>query len=271
MKADIIVKLSFAAVGLIFAVLGIFVFRPVLALVDATSSLSEISTSFPSEVSTSTDIIATSSADAITSDSTTPAATPPESTSTPWSESSAQTLIEVHIIGKKYVDYFTDGTTLTSLPGNSNMDANLDQPNAPIPTHEGLTWDHTATEFLYDTPSGDLDPGDYAQMPSGNYIAHYPATVYTDATSTVPQPDRITTAPSIPTWDHLTPSSNSNDTTPMPQPSQEEANSTNNATPQPSTDESSSTTSEEVSSPASSTSPTDNSATTDTVASSTSL
>jgi hypothetical protein len=123
----------------------------------------------------------------------------------------------VHIVGKKYVDYFTDGTRLTSFPGDSKLDSNLDQPNAPPPAHEGLAWDHTATQFLYDTPSGDLDPGDYAQMPSGGYIAHYPSTVYTDATSTVSQSDRITTSPSVPTWDHLAPSSDNNGTTPVSQ------------------------------------------------------
>jgi hypothetical protein len=68
----------------------------------------------------------------------------------------------VHIIGTKYTDYFTDGTTETSYPGDPTIDANLGKRDAPIPTHEGLTWVHTVGQNLYDTPSGDLEVGDYA-------------------------------------------------------------------------------------------------------------
>jgi hypothetical protein len=42
----------------------------------------------------------------------------------------------------------------------------------------------------YDTPSGDLEVGQYALV-GGAYTAHYPATTYTDATSTVEWPDRV--------------------------------------------------------------------------------
>jgi hypothetical protein len=235
MKTDIALTLPFVIIGLLFAGLTTFVFRPVLALVEASSS--------PGDISTSTDLAATSSDD-ITSATTTPVTSPPESTSSA-SETSAQSLTEVHIIGKKYVDYFTDGTTLTSYPGDPKIDSDLDQPNASIPAHEGLTWDHTATQFLYDTSSGDLNPGDYAQMSSGSYIAHYPATDYSDATSTVSLPDRITISPSIPTWDHLTPTTNDSSNaapvapeTPTTHASSTDASGSDETSPQSTTDDS---------------------------------
>jgi hypothetical protein len=76
-------------------------------------------------------------------------------------------LTEVHINGTKYIDYFSDGTTMSAYPGDPTIDSNLDKPNAPIPTHEGMTWVHTTGQPLYDTPSGDLELGDYAVLPSG--------------------------------------------------------------------------------------------------------
>ena len=38
----------------------------------------------------------------------------------------------------------------------------------------------------YDTPSGDLKIGDYAQEADGSYVSKVPAYTYTDATSSVP-------------------------------------------------------------------------------------
>jgi hypothetical protein len=87
------------------------------------------------------------------SDSIAPAEPPP------------QGLTEVHIIGTKYIDYFTDGTTVTEYPGDPNVDSHLSEKDAPIPVHDGLKWDHTIGRFLYDTPSGDLEVGDYAVQP----------------------------------------------------------------------------------------------------------
>src|SRR5262249_54897334 len=81
-------------------------------------------------------------------------------------------MTEVHIIGTKYTDYFTDGTTITSYPGDPAIDSNLDKPNAPVPTHEGLTWVQTTGQNLYDTSSGDLEPGDYAVESNGKIIAN---------------------------------------------------------------------------------------------------
>ena len=38
----------------------------------------------------------------------------------------------------------------------------------------------------YDTSSGDLEVGDYAQEADGSFISNVPAYTYTDATSSVP-------------------------------------------------------------------------------------
>jgi hypothetical protein len=107
----------------------------------------------------------------------------PETTDTP-TEPPPAGLTLVHIIGTKYIDYFTDGSTTVSFPGNSDIDANLNKPDAPIPTHEGMTWVHTTGQNLYDTPSGDLEVGDYAVQQNGSYIENAPPTVFVSSTST---------------------------------------------------------------------------------------
>src|SRR5262249_29658451 len=98
------------------------------------------------------------------------------------SEPAPQNLSLVHIIGTKYTDYFTNGTTETSYPGDPTIDANLGKRGAPIPTHEGLTWVHTVGQNLYDTPSGDLEVGDYALQASGEYVENAPPFVSSTST-----------------------------------------------------------------------------------------
>jgi hypothetical protein len=53
----------------------------------------------------------------------------------------------------------------------------------------------------YDTPSGDLEIGDYAQESDGSYISNIPAYTYTytDATSSVPIAAHIATSKTDPT------------------------------------------------------------------------
>jgi hypothetical protein len=104
------------------------------------------------------------------------------------------TLKLVHIVGTKYIDYFTDGTKTHSFPGNPDIDSNLNKPNAPIPTHGNLQWVSTSGMVAYDTPSGDLESGDYAQETDGSYITNVPAYTYTDATSSVPIAAHIATS-----------------------------------------------------------------------------
>jgi hypothetical protein len=91
-------------------------------------------------------------------------------------------LKEVHIIGMRYTDYFTDGSTTIAVPGDPAVDSNFDKPDAPIPAHEGMTWVHTTGGWLYDTPSGDLELGDYALQPGGTYIEN--ASPFVSSTST---------------------------------------------------------------------------------------
>jgi hypothetical protein len=85
-------------------------------------------------------------------------------------------------MGIKYTDYFTDGSTTVAVPGDPQIDGNLDKPDAPIPAHEGLTWVHTTSNYLYDTPSGDLEVSDYALQSSGTYIQNAPPFVSTTST-----------------------------------------------------------------------------------------
>ena len=51
----------------------------------------------------------------------------------------------------------------------------------------------------YDTPSGDLELGDYAQEADDSYISNVPAYTYTDATSSVPIAAHIATSKTDPT------------------------------------------------------------------------
>jgi len=185
-------------VGIIMlALLGLSIVRPALALVDASSSPSGAD-------DTSTASTTTSSAAVVDSTPTTSAAASSSAVSTNSPEqasppAAAQTpppdLKEVHIIGTKYVDYFTDGTTVTSYPGDPEIDAHLAERNALIPTHEGLTWTHTSGLNLYDTPSGDLEVGDYAVQADGSYIENAPPFVSSTSTSAQVQTENAT-APS---------------------------------------------------------------------------
>jgi hypothetical protein len=104
---------------------------------------------------------------ATTTDQSTTTADQPTSTA-PTTEAelaaSPSPLTLVHTAGTKYVDYCTDGTTITAYPGDPAVDANFDKPDAPTPKcPEGQNWDHTSALPGYDTPSGDLEIGDYAQ------------------------------------------------------------------------------------------------------------
>jgi hypothetical protein len=80
----------------------------------------------------------------------------------------------VHLIGIKYTDYFTDGTNTFAFPGDPAIDSKFNQPNAPIPTHPGLTWVQSTSGPLYDTPSGDLEVGDYVVQPDGSVVTNAP-------------------------------------------------------------------------------------------------
>jgi hypothetical protein len=190
MKTNII---AFSGIGLLvllaLAFASIFEIRLASAQVDATSSPPiDSTTTLPTlQASTSSTPIEDAA-------SSTPATMPPNesasttvatsspSTSAPTMEPPPQGLTLVHIVGTKYTDYFTDGTSTVSFPGDPAIDSHFSEPNAPIPTHEGLTWVHTTGGYLYNTPSGDLEVGDYAVQPDNSYIENAPPFVSSTST-----------------------------------------------------------------------------------------
>ena len=164
---------------------------------DATSTASDTTTA-------STSLTSASSTSPALDASSTPA-TPPAQAHAP-AQSQAQSpssgmssLKLVHVVGSKYIDYFTDGTKSYSFPGNPDIDSNLNKPSAPVPTHGNLKWVSTSGMEAYDTLSGDLESGDYAQKSDGSYISNIPAYTYTDATSSVPIAAHIATSKTDPT------------------------------------------------------------------------
>src|SRR5215831_15224868 len=151
MKTNMI-KFVGASVVVALVAIGSTIVRPVLAQVDATSTEAVASSAAAtpvadrSPVATSTrDTVASSTAPASVpaesnAASTTPAATPPDTTTSqgkaqasaegvahgkPPTDSPPPGLALVHIVGTKYVDYFTDGTTTITVPGDPNVDGNL--------------------------------------------------------------------------------------------------------------------------------------------------
>ncbi len=164
---------------------------------DATSTVSDTTTASTSSTSASSTPPAT---DATSTSDATPAQTqaPAQSQAQAQPRSSKPTLKLVHVVGTKYIDYFTDGSKTYSFPGNPDIDSNLNKPNAPIPSHGNLKWVSTSGMEAYDTPSGDLESGDYAQEAEGSYISNIPAYTYTDATSSVPIAAHIATSKTDP-------------------------------------------------------------------------
>ena len=162
---------------------------------DATSTTSDTATASTSSASAST----TPATDASSTSPTPPAQTQAPAQSQPQAQPSKPALKLVHVVGTKYIDYFTDGTKTYSFPGNPDIDSNLNKPNAPIPTHGNLQWVSTSGMEAYDTPSGDLEVGDYAQEADGSYIYNTPAYTYTDATSSVPIAAHIAISKTDPT------------------------------------------------------------------------
>ena len=230
MRNSIVTVVGFSVLVVSAIAAGFLIVRPVLAQVAATStdsvaSSTAVATTVPSATSTADSIVASStpptSAPADSSaTSTTP--TPTSSDTAPGAQGKAHAngasaagnkpstdapppgLTLVHIIGPKYIDYFTDGTTTIAVPGDPNIDGNLDKPNAPIPTHAGMTWVHTTGGHLYDTPSGDLERGDYAAEGNGSYVQNAPP--FVSSTSTPAQTGASqTSSPATTTTSSTTP------------------------------------------------------------------
>ena len=131
----------------------------------ATSTDTTLVTAAPtSDASSSAPVIApnaTTTTVASTSVST------PSQTSQRHGKGSKHNFRRVHVVGSKYIDTFTDGTNTFTFPGNPYIDANIGKPGASLPTHGNLTWVSTKTLEAYDTATGNLDPGTYAQESDG--------------------------------------------------------------------------------------------------------
>jgi hypothetical protein len=186
-----VVAVAGISVLVLFAVgfVSIFEIKLASAQVDATSSLFSSDATTSPVLSNSTSTAPTqdvaSSTPEIPAATTSTVATSAAATSSSTVDQPPQGLTLVHIVGTKYIDYFTDGKTVTAFPGDPAIDSNFDKPDAPIPTHEGLTWDHTDGGYLYDTPSGDLEVGDYALQPNRSYIENAPPFVSSTSTPVV--------------------------------------------------------------------------------------
>ncbi len=76
----------------------------------------------------------------------------------------------------------------------TDINSNLNKPNAPIPTHGNLKWVSTTDMEAYDTPSGDPKSGDYTQESDDSSIYNSPACTNTDATSSIPVVVHIATS-----------------------------------------------------------------------------
>jgi hypothetical protein len=201
MKTTTIVFSAASVLLISLVIIGTFKTGIVSALTatttDASSTASDTTTASTSPPSASSTTPAT--------DASSTSLTPPAQNQAPAQgqaqsqPSSKPTLKLVHVVGTKFIDYFTDGTKTYSFAGNPDIDANLNKPNAPIPSHGNLKWVSTSGMEAYDTPSGDLEVGDYAQESDGSYISNVPAYTYTDATSSVPIAAHIATSKTDPT------------------------------------------------------------------------
>ncbi|WP_156795411.1 hypothetical protein [Bradyrhizobium icense] len=192
MKLSVIAFAGFSILIVSVLTVGLIVVKPALAQVDATSTETVAITSEPATAEEApAETVAGTAPDAteeLPSDDADIIATPassPEAASETLVEPPPEGLTEVHIIGTKYTDYFTDGATVTSYPGDPEIHAHIAEPNAPIPTHEGLTWVHSTGSYLYDTSSGDLEEGQYAMQPNGSYIEKRPPFVSSTSTPAV--------------------------------------------------------------------------------------
>lgn len=191
----------------------------IIAIMSVTTVAYAIATSTEDTATTTDTVVMTDTPAAIdlaaptsTPDSVSPApedvgtSTPTDNTvsepasATPIVSTPRQTFTLVHATNEMiYTDYFTDGTKTVSFPGDPVIDADLGKPDAQNPTRPGLTWVSTSGVNRYDTPTGNLEIGDYVQQSDGSYLVHVSSSTYTDATSTNALPDRIVITNTDPT------------------------------------------------------------------------
>ena len=200
MKNSVIAFSAASVLVISLIIIGTFKTGIVSALTATTTDATSTSDTTTASISLASDSSTPAATDASSTSVAPPAQTEAPSQTQAQSQSSGKpTLKLVHVVGTKYIDFFTDGIKTYSFPGNPDIDSNLNKPNAPIPSHGNLTWVSTSGMDAYDTPSGDLELGDYAQESDGSYISNVPAYTYTDATSSVPIAAHIATSKTDPT------------------------------------------------------------------------
>ena len=164
---------------------------------DATSTASDTMTASTSPTSASS---MSPTTDASSTSPTAPAQaqTPDQSQAQSQPSNGAKpTLKLVHVVGTKYVDYFTDGTKTYSFPGNPDIDSNLNKPNAPIPTLAILSGSPRAAGKPTTRPAVTSNPAITRKNPTAHTSAMSPPT----PTQTQPPafPSRRTSQPRKPT------------------------------------------------------------------------
>jgi hypothetical protein len=102
----------------------------------------------------------------------------------------------------------SDGTNTYAFPGEPEIHAHIAEKDAAIPIHQGLAWLHSIGQYLYDTPSGDLEVGQYALQANGRYIEK--RTPFVSATSS---PSAAEPAISLPKVNEVTPADQLSGTT----------------------------------------------------------
>src|SRR6516164_5971217 len=106
--------IAFSVASVLVTSLTVFVFKTgIVAALTATS--------------TSATTTATSTAIVDVTDNATSTASVASSTSSVSRAKGKPALKRVHVVGSKYVDFFTDGTTTYSFPGDPLLDANLNK------------------------------------------------------------------------------------------------------------------------------------------------
>ena len=130
-----IITFSGASVLLISLIIfGIFKTGIVAAL---SATTTDATSTVPDTTTASTSSTSASSTPPSTDASSTPATPPAQSHAQSQPSNGAKpTLKLVHVVGSKYIDYFTDGTKTYSFPGNPDIDANLNKPSSHVGLHQ---------------------------------------------------------------------------------------------------------------------------------------
>src|SRR5690348_4394803 len=133
MKNTISVSIGFILLTTSIVLGFLIIARPALAQVDSATSSSASSTTAPEQIDSSTTTSSFSSSiysataenDTASTSSLGSTAADVPSSSTAVTQPAPEGLTLVHIIGTKYIDYFTDGTSEYSFPGDPDIDSHF--------------------------------------------------------------------------------------------------------------------------------------------------